>query len=141
MTEKIKEFHINNTVLYNKYSHYIASLENNEAPLENNELINVVKDINYALDAVGTISISIYTNSIGSIYAVDNKNNSISNRPVLTMVYTYPFLDNSDGNTNITDGHLSFIFEDYGKFELTDTNVQYWYYITGVQPPNVKQLT
>jgi hypothetical protein len=109
--------------------------------LENNELINVVKDINYALDAVGTISISIYTNSIGSIYAVDNKNNSISNRPVLTMVYTYPFLDNSDGNTNITDGHLSFIFEDYGKFELTDTNVQYWYYITGVQPPNVKQLT
>jgi len=73
MTEKPKEFHINNTVLYNKYSHYISTLENNDAPLQNNELVNVIKDINYALVAVGSISISIYTNSIGSVYAVDNK--------------------------------------------------------------------
>jgi hypothetical protein len=141
MTEKEKEFHIKNTVLYNKYSHYVATLANNEAPLDNNQMLTVVQDINYALDAVGTIFISIYTNSIGSIYAIDNKGIPISNRSVLTIVYTYPFSDTTNTVVTQYDGHLSFIFEDFGKFELNDTVQTYWYYITGVQPPIVRLLT
>jgi hypothetical protein len=141
MTEKPKDFHIKNTVLYNKYSHYVATLANNEAPLDNNQMVTVIQDINYALDAVGTVSISIYTNAIGSIFALDNNGNPISNRPVITIVYTYPFVDTTNGVETQYEGHVSFIFGDYGKFELTDTQLTYWYYITGVLPPVVRLLT
>lgn len=140
ITIKKREFHVDNIVLYNTYAHYVATI-NNDQSLKNGEIVNVINDINYALSAIGDISISIYKTPDGTEFELDTNGNPISNRAVLTIVYTFEYTETKNGIDTYHVGHTNFIFSDYGKFVFLDSNQSRWYYITGVQPPAIKLLT
>jgi len=137
--KKPRDFLVNNVVLYNSYSHYVSTIQNDQQ-LKNGEIIKVIDDINYALSAIGQISISIYKNELGTVFALDTNGNPISNRRVLTIVYSFEYTETKDGVDTYHEGRTNFIFDDFGKFVFLDTDVSSWYYITGVQPPSIKLL-
>uniref|UniRef100_A0A6C0JMS2 Uncharacterized protein n=1 Tax=viral metagenome TaxID=1070528 RepID=A0A6C0JMS2_9ZZZZ len=138
--KKSRDFHVNNVVLYNSYSHYVSSIQNDQQ-LKNGEIIKVIDDINYALSAIGYISISIYKNELGTIFALDTNGNPILNRRVLTIVYSFEYTETKDGVDTYHESGTNFIFDDFGKFVFLDTDLSSWYYITGVQPPAIKLLS
>lgn len=140
MAIKKREFHIDNAILYNAYAHYVAELTNVQQ-LRTGEIEQVINDINYALSAVGNISISLYKNELGTEFVLDTNGNPISNRGVLTIIYTFEHTETTNGIDTYYEGHTHFIFSDYGKFTLFDSNKTCWYYINGVQPPAIKLLT
>ena len=105
----------------------------NIPPLENDEYIQFIKDINTAVN-VGPLMISIFSDASGTIFTKDNNGNDINLRSVKSTSYTYSHMDN---NGNFIDGVFYFTFDDGSTFNNVDlNNSEYWYYIQGVSDMN-----
>jgi hypothetical protein len=102
-------------------------------PLENDEYVQFMKDINTAVNK-GAFIISIFTDASGTIFTKDSNGNDINLRLVKTTSYTYSHMDN---NGNFIDGIFYFTFDDGSTFNNVDlNNSAYWYYIQGVSDMN-----
>lgn len=103
-------------------------------PLENDEYIQFMKDINTAVNK-GPFIISIFMDASGTIFTKDSNGNDINLRLVKSTSYTYPYMDNSG---NYVKGNFIFTFDDGSTMNNDDLNetIQYWYYIQGVNDIN-----
>ena len=102
-------------------------------PLEDDEYVQFIKDINKAVN-VGALIVSIFMDASGTIFAKDTNDNDINLRNVKSTSYTYPYVDVSG---NLTYGTFTFTFDDGSTFSNIDLlNNLYWYYIQGVSDMN-----
>ena len=106
----------------------------------NGQYAELTMDINYALHTLGFAHIDIYLDASGNTYTLDSNGNIISNRYIISTIYTYPYT-NSDGQ--IVGDFFTLTFEDGGTFSSTDleTGTQYWYLLEGVVPIIIKPFT
>jgi hypothetical protein len=102
-------------------------------PLEDDEYVQFIKDINTAVN-LGPLIVSIFSDASGTIFVKDTNGNDINLRNVKSTSYTYPYVDTSG---NMTYGIFEFTFDDGSTFGNNDLlNYLYWYYIQGVSDMN-----
>lgn len=109
-------------------------------PMQNGEYELFALDCTNALNTIFRLSLSIYTDDMGSVFAKDSNGNDINNRLVSTFSYEYPHIDQNSGIP--IPGTMTITFDDNSTFTNIDTNnTAFWYYIHGIEPFIIKQYT
>ena len=109
-------------------------------PMQNGEYAEFALDCTNALNTLFRLSVSLYSNDMGTVFVKDSNENDIDNRLVTSFSYEYPHIDISAG-IPIT-GMMIITFDDGSTFSTGDEqNNIFWYSVNGIEPFVIKQYS
>jgi len=110
------------------------------APITDGEYINFQINMNYAINNLGYIRFNIYLDASGNTFAIDSNGAPIENRLVIEMAYTYPHID--EVTQLPVEGYTIYTFDDGSTWgEYNNQHSMYWYWLSGMYPKVIDQLT
>jgi predicted neutral ceramidase superfamily lipid hydrolase len=109
-------------------------------PMQNGEYEAFAFDCTNALNTLFKLSLSMYSDDMGTVFVKDSNGNDVNNRLVTSFSYEYPHINISDGLP--VTGIMVITFDDGATFSTDDEHHNnFWYSIEGLEPFIIKQYT